>query len=225
MSGRTVFVGDVHGCREELDALLAAVRFSTGDRLVLAGDLVARGPDSRGVLRLVRTLGARAVRGNHEERLLRWHRARGTKEKIPLGPNHLDLARQLGAEEWALLDGLPLWLDLPEHGVRVLHAGVDPALPFCEQDRETILHVRMVGQPKVLWASRYQGPEHIVFGHHAMVGLQFHPFATGIDTGCVYGNALTGLVLDADEPMPTSEAERRARLVSIRARHAWFPVE
>jgi len=49
---RTVIVGDVHGCRRELEWLLELVRFGTGDRLVFVGDLVARGPDSLGVLAL-----------------------------------------------------------------------------------------------------------------------------------------------------------------------------
>ena len=62
MSGmRTLVVGDVHGCVDELQALLLQCGVVRGDRVVLAGDLVAKGPDSRGVVQLAREIGALAV--------------------------------------------------------------------------------------------------------------------------------------------------------------------
>ncbi|KDN62738.1 putative calcineurin-like phosphoesterase [Colletotrichum sublineola] len=75
--GRLIVVGDVHGMRASLDRLLAELRFDTaaGDHLVLAGDMINKGPDSRGVLDLAMRLGASAVRGNHEDRVLLAHRS------------------------------------------------------------------------------------------------------------------------------------------------------
>ncbi len=68
--GRTVIVGDVHGCAHELETMLDVVRFDTGDRLILVGDAIARGPESLGVLDILRRTGAVLVRGNHEDRIL-----------------------------------------------------------------------------------------------------------------------------------------------------------
>ncbi|HEX8909086.1 MAG TPA: metallophosphoesterase, partial [Anaeromyxobacteraceae bacterium] len=62
MSVRTIVVGDVHGCLEELDELLRLVELRPGfDRLVFVGDLLDRGPDSLGVVRRARELRARSV--------------------------------------------------------------------------------------------------------------------------------------------------------------------
>lgn len=72
VSGRLVIVGDVHGMRKSLEALLDKVNFgkSKGDHLILVGDLVNKGPDSSGVVDLAIKLGASAVRGNHENAVL-----------------------------------------------------------------------------------------------------------------------------------------------------------
>lgn len=241
---RTIIVGDVHGCAGELEDLLDRVAFASGDRLVFVGDLVARGPDSLRVLDIARTVGAIIVRGNHEQKLLEYESARGQwlrgqpVPKVEIGKLHRDLARDLRPIDWVLLRSSPLWLDLPEHGLRVVHAGVDPSLPFEEQGPATLMRIRTVpasdvsagARPKgpnpkkshVLWGTRYPGPLHIVFGHNAAPGLQLHPFATGLDTGCVYGGRLTCLVLAEKQRIPRAVASRRASLVSVPARKIWF---
>lgn len=69
---RLVVVGDVHGHLSALEALLNKVNFNVrnGDHLVLAGDMVTKGPDSVGVVKLAMALGASAVRGNQEDKVL-----------------------------------------------------------------------------------------------------------------------------------------------------------
>ena len=64
MMGRTIIVGDVHGCRDELERLLNHVGFGRRRRLIIVGDLVVRGPDPAGSS-ISRSSGAKSVRGNH----------------------------------------------------------------------------------------------------------------------------------------------------------------
>lgn len=232
---RTVIVGDVHGCASELDALLDAVAFTSGDRLVFVGDLIARGPDSLGVLDIARTTGAIVVRGNHEQKLLDWRDGRErwirgeAAARQPIGKLHRDLGRALRPIDWSLLETSKTWLDLPEHDVRVVHAGIDPSVPFERQSPDTLMRIRTVlapgpsrGNRFVLWGARYVGPPHIVFGHNAAPGLQLHEWATGLDTGCVYGGRLTAMVLANGQRVPRAVAARRALLVSQPARRVWF---
>lgn len=224
---RTLIVGDVHGCTGELETLLEQVGFAEGsDRLVLVGDLVARGPDSLGTLALVRRLGARAVRGNHENKLLAWRR----RQDEPLGAEHARVAQALRDEDWGQLEAMPLWLDLPEHGVRVVHAGVLPDVEPQDTPPDALLKMRTFDargrwsdEPDAgpLWGKRYAGPPHVVFGHNARPDPQVHSWATGIDTGCVYGGRLTGVWLEADEPMPRGD-QARALLRSVQAMRRYY---
>ena len=76
---RRIFIGDVHGCLQELQELIQTVNPQPVDELVFVGDLIHKGPDSAGVLRYVQKLKnqytAHVICGNHEEKHLRWLRA------------------------------------------------------------------------------------------------------------------------------------------------------
>jgi Calcineurin-like phosphoesterase len=210
--GRTLVVGDVHGCRDELEELLRRAGLEPGDRLVLAGDLTAKGPDSQGVVQLARERGALAVLGNHDAHLLDILGGRSAK------PHHTKVARSLLPADVAYLEALPLWLDFPELDALVVHAGLLPGVPLARQPRHLLLNLRSFdaqGEPStrveggVPWASRWAGPRRVLFGHDALRGLQRHPHALGLDTGCVYGHALSAVWLPED------------RLVQVPARKVW----
>jgi len=223
--GRTVIIGDVHGCTGELEELLEKVHFAENDALVFVGDLVARGPDSTGAIALARRLRARVTRGNHEEKLLAW-RSRGK----PLGPEHARIAKMLSTEDWQMLEAMPLWIDLHEHGIRVVHAGIVPGLGIEGTPPEAMLKMRTLdnrgrwsdaSDAGPLWGARYEGMPHVVFGHNAQANPQLHAWATGIDTACVYGGRLTALVLEEGEPMARGDAAR-GLLKSVPALRAYW---
>lgn len=231
---RTVIVGDVHGCVRELEDLLSYVGFCAEDRLVFVGDLIVRGPKPHEVLTLARSLKALAVRGNHEDRLLRWRRAKRTGTPMKIGSVTRRTAEALKSRDWEYLEAMPLWLDLPSHGVRIVHAGVVPGVPIEQQHTRHLMYLRGLttggdGRPREpieirgarSWAHAYHGPEHIVYGHNAQPEPEIATHATGIDTGAVYGGRLTAMVLLEGEHPPPPEQRRRV-LVSVPARQIYY---
>jgi hypothetical protein len=214
-----ILIGDVHGCIDELQLLLQQLRVGRDERLVFVGDLVAKGPDSQSVVACAREYQALGVRGNHDEAVLRYLRALRAGQEPPKSKAvHRLVASQLQAEDEQYLEALPTWLRLPALNTLVVHAGLLPGVAPEAQAPEDLLGMRSIrpdGRASSrladgpLWASLWQGPEQVVFGHDAITGLQRHPFATGLDTGCVYGGALTALLLP------------EGRLVTIPARRAY----
>ena len=226
---RTIVIGDVHGCLEELDELLRKVELRPDrDRLVFAGDLLDRGPDPPGVVRRARELGAEGVMGNHEHKHLRYrqHEARRRAEPgyvnpmQPLGEVQLREHEALSEDDWSYLGQMPAWLRVAPTWVLV-HAGFEPIRPLERQHEAACLRVRYVddrgrGVPlkrkgekppgAVRWATLWRGPDSVVYGHAVYDRREPKSDAPsagvrclGIDTGCCFGGRLTALVLPALE--------------------------
>lgn len=177
-------VGDVHGCRAELERMLAALGVTDDDLVVFVGDLVRKGPDSAGVVSLVRDAdNMLTVRGNNEEKLLR-----GTKE--------LD---ELSAEQMAWIGDLPVAISWA--GTLIVHGGVDPRKPLSDHSVDELETMRSLpdedGDP--YWWEVYDGPDRVFFGHTPLSAPVARPHAVGLDTGCVYGNELTAYDWRNDE--------------------------
>jgi serine/threonine protein phosphatase 1 len=188
-------VGDPHGCRAAVDRLREQLGITESDLLVFVGDLVRKGPDSKGVIDLVRTApNMVTVRGNNEEKLLR-----GNKTLPELTEADLD---------W--IASRPLVITLPE--TLVVHAGVDPRTPRADHTVDDLQNVRSMVpdasyQPP-FWFDRYDGPERVFFGHTVLEEPIIRDHAVGLDTGCVYGNRLTAfnwrtVELETIEPTET----------------------
>ncbi len=184
--------------------LLAHVGLSARDRLVMVGDLVNKGPASLDVIQLVRSHRGDSVIGNHDQLLLQAIRAKGTKEADNLPEAIRKLAKRISPDDAEWLATRPTTISLPEHHALVVHAGLVPNVPISSQTREQMITMRSLRsdgtatkriEEGVPWASLWPGPEHVYFGHDAVRGLQRWPYATGLDTGCVYGGRLTACIL------------------------------
>lgn len=206
---RTLLVGDVHGCADALDRLLRDAR---PDRLILLGDIFAKGPDPAGVWRLILRHRAEAVLGNHDQRLLECWGREGDKPHHRCWPLLDDACRSWISRLPLMIHGTclpPGHAPVPRRPWLAVHAGVNPETGFVGTTRAQALVLRRwpddSDRSNPFWWERYRGRERVFYGHDAMRGVQIHPDSVGLDSGCVYGNALSGWLLEED------------RLVQVRA--------
>jgi polynucleotide kinase-phosphatase len=224
LTGPFDIIGDVHGCRGELEELLTRLGWAIrrddagrpvgaehphGRTAVFVGDLVDRGPDTPGVLRLVMGMvadgTALCVAGNHEAKLLR--KLRGRQVRVAHGlAETLD---QLGAEDpdftteaTKFLDSLISHYVLDGGRLVVAHAGLKEAYhgrasarvrAFClygDTTGETDEYGLPVRYP---WANDYRGAATVVYGHTPVPVSRWVNNTLCVDTGCVFGGTLTAL--------------------------------
>ena len=215
-SHRTIVVGDLHGCYDELIELLTTIDFSANDRVVAVGDLTVKGPKNREVLDLFITDSRfRSVLGNHDLALLQFWR--GEKHKFTSAQKKAAHELEFNRERYsAFLSSLPLTIDLDSH--LVVHAGLHPDRPFDQQDADDLLELRTLGRKKrtsrkgTPWYEVYGGDKVVLFGHWPAPEPRRGPRAIGLDTGCVYGNRLTAYIVETAEfaSVPARSFYRRA---------------
>jgi protein phosphatase len=217
-------IGDVHGCRAELESLLGELgyliqrdaedrpvgaRHPDGRRAISVGDLVDRGPDTPGVLRLMMGMAssgdAIVVPGNHENKLLRAMRGRKVTISHGLAESLEQLAAQppeFRAEVEAFLDGLVSHYVLDGGKLAVAHAGITERYQgrasgrvrsFCLYG-DTTGETDEFGLPvRYPWANEYRGAAMVLYGHTPVPTPEWVNNTLCLDTGCVFGGRLTAL--------------------------------
>jgi Calcineurin-like phosphoesterase len=219
MTGRLIAVGDIHGCHNEFADLLDLLKPVPGDRLVLLGDLVNRGPDSGKVIDLARAAGSLSLLGNHELRLLKFKR---TGDRKYMKEHDLETFDSLRPGDWDYLETMVLTFEEPELNMVFVHGGFLPNEPWQKQPAEVVTRIQVVdreGRPRKradepdapAWADLWSGPPFVVYGHTPRPDVYKLKWSIGIDTGCVMGGQLTAYVLP----------ERR--IVQVKARQRYFP--
>jgi serine/threonine protein phosphatase 1 len=197
---RTIVIGDIHSCWNELQRLLEKCRVSPEDEIVSVGDLVDRGPEPGAVVRFFRERpGTTAVLGNHEDKHVRLVAG----ESIRPGKSQLITRQQLGTDYTdtvAWFRTLPLWLE--RHGCLIVHAGINPGIPVDRQPRNALLRGLMPWMENIFdvtgpfWPTVYDGLVPVVFGHSVCQNVVVPVNnAWGIDTGACFGSRLTALIL------------------------------
>lgn len=145
---RIFVMGDVHGCIDEFNTLLNKIQYDPSkDQMILAGDLTSKGPDSLGVLQRAKELGILCVRGNHDDKLVRFktyemiHGAStmDSKDTMPEGdvPDplkfsnyHEPLALNMTQEDYDYISSCPAILHIPFlNNTIIVHGGLDPSIP------------------------------------------------------------------------------------------------
>jgi protein phosphatase len=218
-------IGDVHGCLAELESLLTELgyelrrddkhravgaRHARGSRTaVFVGDLVDRGPDTPGVLRLVlgmvRDGDALCVPGNHENKLLRAMRGRNVQVSHGLAESLAQLAAEpdeFRAEVESFIDGLISHYVLDGGKLVVSHAGLTERLQgrASARVRSFCLYGQTTGETdefglpvRYPWANDYRGRAMVLYGHTPVPSPEWVNGTLCLDTGCVFGGSLTAL--------------------------------
>lgn len=214
MKSRTIVVGDIHGCYDELTDLLEKVDLQKEDRVVSVGDLITKGPKSREVLELFMTDPRfTTVIGNHDLML----RRKWTGEDVELSSAQKETHKELRGDKdsyASFLNRLPFVIDLDTH--LVVHAGLRPNVELYSQTTGDLTKLRTLGpdresQEGTPWYHVYYGEKVVLFGHWPAPEPRRGKKAIGLDTGCVYGYNLTGYIIETDE------------FVSVRAKRAYDP--
>lgn len=215
--GRYFIIGDIHGCCQELRALLERAGFvpngrggyahPEGVRILALGDLTDRGPDSAGVLRLLFASDALWVPGNHDWKLYRYLKGRPVtvSNGLALTIAQLDSLpaperTSLVSEYCARYEALPPYY--MNQSLCVAHAG----LPADMQGRLSryVQGICLYGDtmPDPAAPDRfirrdltaaYTGERLLIKGHDALPEVRRTGNVLEIDTGCVFGGKLTGV--------------------------------
>jgi protein phosphatase len=217
-------LGDIHGCRAELESLLTELgyligrddagraigaRHPDGRRALFVGDLVDRGPDTPGVLRLVMGMVAAGtafcVSGNHEAKLLRALRGRDVQVTHGLAESLAQLAEETAefrAEVERFIDGLIAHYVLDGGKLVVCHAGLLEAYQgrASGRVRDFALYGQSTGETdefglpvRYPWANDYRGSAMVLYGHTPVPEPEWVNNTLCLDTGCVFGGKLTAL--------------------------------
>ncbi|MFH8366617.1 polynucleotide kinase-phosphatase [Streptomyces sp. NPDC018031] len=227
LSGPFDIIGDIHGCRSELESLLSALgyvlerdplgrpvdaRHPEGRTAVFVGDLVDRGPDSPGVLRLVMGMvasgAALCVPGNHENKLGRHLKGRKVQHTHGLAETVAQFAEEDATDPdfrrraQEFIESLVSHYVLDGGALVVCHAGLPEKYHGRTSGRvrshalygDTTGETDEFGLPvRYPWAEEYRGRAAVVYGHTPTPTASWLNNTICLDTGCVFGGKLTAL--------------------------------
>lgn len=159
---RLVVIGDLHGCAQELEALIEKVDLGPDDLVVSCGDIVDRGPDALGCIDILRRVGALAVMGNHDDRLVRYWRKSAYEKSVYkiFDPDFQKTIDHFGGHDEAVQ-----WLSELPHVIRfvgnhlttvITHAGLVPGAS--NNDYRGLIRNRYVEQKDGCWTTHRPGP-------------------------------------------------------------------
>jgi len=165
---KRILIGDIHGCYDELQALLDIAGLSGDDEIIALGDIVDRGPATPQVLEFFQTQpNARSIMGNHERKHLRSFRG-----ETKAARSQIISRAQLGKNYPAWLkfiEVFPRGLELDE--AILVHGFWEPGKSLTQQNDMVIIGT--MGGEKIVtkacgdkWYEHYDGDKPLIVGHH-----------------------------------------------------------
>lgn len=212
---RVYAIGDIHGMKDMLDGLLQLIAkdmrgYAGRVILVVLGDMIDRGPDSRGVLELLMNMQVSppigfdevvCLKGNHENMMLRYieasHRVSwlvngGDKavESYKIDEETMDVDSFRRHANWVM--SLPACAEIGDYVF--VHAGIRPGLPIAQQSEQDMLWIR----EQFLTYEGDHGGKVVVHGHTPSRNPEDLPARINVDTGSCFKGCLTAVVLEGE---------------------------
>lgn len=237
MNKRYIIFTDTHGCIDEFKQLISLAKPKEDDIIISLGDNVDRGPSSAACLAYCIKIGARLCIANHENRLIRWKSKEESVIKGIVKNNDIKLS-DIHKASITDIDNHPeskrLWdyiqnksenmIRFEVNGINYVcvHAGLHP-IDGLSTHPDSLMRIRKVDGASlrtlrlgtnefdkgVYWADLWNGPERVVFGHNVFPEVANFSNAIGIDTGCVFGEKLTALIVNSDGTEETISVEAK----------------
>ena len=200
------------------------------DRLILCGDYCDRGPDSIGVLRKVRSMEVECIRGNHDQKILKWD----NNNRLFYQDKTESYYQHLTNEDIEFIFKMPLYIKLDD--VVAIHAGMRPYKPIEDQKDDDLMYLRYtdakgktISLHKVdklgaeqagahFWTEFGPFETNIVYGHHVyMDGINIHKYDNGtacygIDGGICFGGSLNALIWETKEVISVKAKKQHRKL-------------
>ena len=210
---RTIAIGDIHGCSSALEAILMAIKPQPEHTIVVLGDFIDRGIDTRGVIDRLIQLSSECrlvtIRGNHEEMMLdaiedrskldRWLRWGGEATMMSYGEEEsLDLIPE---EHVAFIRATRDYFEISSH--IFVHASYIPNLPM-EEHPSSVLRWEPLDPTRL---SRHYSGKKVIVGHTVQKSGEVLDvgYLVCVDTGCYCGGWLTALDVDSGECWQANE--------------------
>lgn len=248
---RSIVIGDVHGCYEELMELFDELNVDSSDRIIFVGDLVDKGPQSFRCVSMARALKCQVVLGNHEEKYIRFakHVAKKNNDPSYKIPMQMD-GEKLELFELLQSEGLVGWFgSFPDYmrfstasrNFIVVHGGLVPGIRLEDQKREHVIRLRYIKpstkpgktwdmaplvdmkQPEgsVFWSDKWENGPEHIIHGHAVRSMQ-EPHISMSKTARIYALD-TGCAYGGHLTAMVIEDDQHT-FVSVKARKQYAPL-
>lgn len=219
-TGRLIAIGDIHGCANILRVILRDIDPQPEDTFVFLGDLINRGPDSKGVIDEIIALGEKChvetILGNHEEMLLGafrggksdhafWCKFGGDKTLASYGAYNV---KQIPGQHMLFIANCKDYLETDKF--IFVHAGCDPDLPLEENNSDDLRWNRLDTEN----TRKHISGKTVVCGHSVQKQIFDVGYLLCIDTGCGLfpGGRLTAIDLLSGKIWQASGRSKKATI-------------
>ena len=207
-----VIYGDIHGCLSSFVKLRKQINPSYEDHEICVGDFITRGPKSIDTIRYLRENNISSVKGNHEDKIVRYieHSSLNSPNPITLNDDEKNIVDSLSSKDIDFLMSLPNFKKINK--VTVVHAGLmnhNNLDDLSKDEIKKIMRLRYISpdgkfipygeenEHSIFWADIYDGNQgFVVYGHQNFDDVRAKENSLGIDTGCIYGNKLTAAIFE-----------------------------